>query len=32
VVGKARDRHTVGREDAMEATGLEGRHVWRKGG
>jgi hypothetical protein len=31
VVGKTRDRHTVGEEDATEAAGLEERHIWRKG-
>jgi hypothetical protein len=32
LVGKARDRHTVGGEDAMEAARLEGRHIRRRGG
>jgi hypothetical protein len=31
VVEKARDHHTVGGEDAMEAARLEERHMWRKG-
>jgi hypothetical protein len=30
VVEKARDHHTVGGEDAMEAART--RHMWRKGG